>query len=182
MSSEHRRGRGCDTRPDGAAEHPARALAFPAVGILSNISNWRTRFFLWIGLPVIATIGLIFGAADLVPAWQAHGGGGTPGTFTAEREECGRRSCSFHGSWVAADGSASRKDVILYDKPDSLATGRTIEALDTGARKGVFGTAGGSTYLLITGFVVAGLAALVAWVFVLRNAWRRRRTPTTAAG
>jgi len=138
------------------------------------------KFFLWIGLPVIAAMGLLFGAFDLVPAWQAHGGGGTPGTFTAEREECGRRSCSFYGSWVAADGSARRDDVILYDEPGSLGTGRTVEALNTGARKGVFATAGGSTYLLVTGFVVAGLAALVTWVFVLRNAWRRRRSPVTA--
>jgi hypothetical protein len=148
---------------------------------LSKISDWRMKFFLWIGLPVIAAMGLLFGAVDLVPAWQAHGGGGTPGTFTAEREECSRRSCSFYGSWVAADGSAGRDDVILYDEPDSLATGRTTAALDTGARKGVFATAGGSTYLLVTGFLVGGLAALVAWVFVLRNAWRRRRVPATAA-
>ncbi len=56
---------------------------------------------------------------------------------------------------------------------------RTTEALDTGARAGVFATSGGSTYLLITGFVVAGLAALVGWVFVLRNAVRRRKAPVT---
>jgi hypothetical protein len=144
---------------------------------LSKISDWRMKFFLWIGLPVIAGLGLLFGAFDLVPAWQAHGGSGTAGTFTAEREECGRRSCSFHGSWAAADGSAKRDDVILYDEPDSLRTGATVEALDSGARKGVFATAGGSTYLLVTGFVLAGVAALVGWVFVLRNAFRRRRDP-----
>ncbi|MFI7541885.1 hypothetical protein [Actinoplanes sp. NPDC049599] len=144
---------------------------------MSKISDWRMKFFLWIGLPVIAGLGLLFGAFDLVPAWQAHGGSGTAGTFTAEREECGRRSCSFHGSWTAADGSAKRDDVILYDEPDSLRTGATVEALDSGARKGVFATAGGSTYLLVTGFVLAGVAALVGWVFVLRNAFRRRRDP-----
>ena len=75
------------------------------MGILSKIENWRLKFFLWIGLPILAAIGVMFGAFDLVPAWQAHNGGGTIGTFTAEREECGRRSCSFHGSWAAADGS-----------------------------------------------------------------------------
>lgn len=150
---------------------------------MSKIENWRMKFFLWIGLPVIAAMGMMFGAFDLVPAWQAQSGGGTVGTFTAEREECGRRSCSFHGSWAAADGSERRDDVVLHDEPDSLRTGQTVEARDTGARTGVFATAGGSTYLLVTGFVVAGLAALVGWVFVLRNAFRerRRRTAPVAA-
>jgi len=151
------------------------------VGILSKISEWRMRFFLWVGLPVIAAMGIIFGAFDLVPAWQAHGGGGTAGTFTAEREECGKRSCDFHGSWVAVDGSKGRDDVILYDEPDSLRTGQTTAAVDTGARNGVFATAGGSTYLLISGFVVAGVAALVGWAFVIRNAFRRRSAAAVPA-
>lgn len=150
------------------------------MGILSKISDWRMKFFLWVGLPLVAAGGILFGASDLVPAWQAHGGGGTTGTFTAERKECGRRSCSFHGSWKPADGGASRDDVILYDEPDSFITGATTEAVDTGARNGVFATAGGSTYLLVTGFFVAGLAALVGWVFVILGAVRRRRAPVPA--
>lgn len=151
------------------------------MGFLSKINNWRTKFFLWIGLPVIAVMGIMFGAFDLVPAWQAHNGGGTVGTFTAEREQCGRRSCNLHGSWVSADGQERRGDVTVYDEPDSLTVGGTTEALDTGARSGVFATAGGSTYLLVSAFVVAGLAALVGWVFVIRNAVRsRRRSPATA--
>jgi hypothetical protein len=149
---------------------------------LSKISDWRMKFFLWIGLPVIAAMGMVFGAFDLVPAWQAHGGSGTAGTFTAEREECGRRSCSYYGSWAAADGSDRRDDVILYDEPGSLSTGGTTEAVDTGARKGVFATAGGSTYLLVSAFVAGGLAALIGWIFVIRNAIRdRRRTVPVAA-
>lgn len=151
------------------------------MGILSKIENWRLKFFLWIGLPILAAIGVMFGAFDLVPAWQAHNGGGTIGTFTAEREECGRRSCSFHGSWAAADGSARRADVILYDEPEGLGTGKTVEATDSGARKGVFATAGGSTYLLMTGFVVGGLAAFIGWLFVIRNAVRDRRGAGTPA-
>lgn len=122
-------------------------------------------------------MGLMFGAFDLKPAWQAHNGGGTAGTFTAEREGCGRRSCSFHGSWAATDGSDRRDDVILYDEPDALRTGATIAAVDSGSRKGVFASAGGRTYLLVSAFVVAGLAALVGWIFVIRNAIRDRRRP-----
>jgi hypothetical protein len=133
------------------------------------------RFFLWIGLPAIAAAGIYFGSIDLMPAWKAHNGGGVVGTFTAEREECGRRSCTLYGSWKATDGSSDRADVILYDEPETLTGGRTTEAVDTGARSGVFATAGGSMYLMVTGFLVGGIVALVAWVFVLRNALRRRR-------
>jgi hypothetical protein len=150
------------------------------MGILSKIENVRMKFFLWVGLPLIAVGGLFFGSIDLVPAWQAKSGTGVVGTFTADREECGRRSCSFHGSWTATDGSTSRSDVILYDEPDSLRVGGTTEALDSGARKGVFATAGGSTYLLVTAFTLAGVAAAVGWVFFLIRRFRRRETASTA--
>jgi hypothetical protein len=113
-----------------------------------------------------------------VPAWQAHNGAGTAGTFVAEREECGRRSCSLYGSWAATDGSKQLADVKLNDGPDTMAVGQKIEAVDSGARMGVFAAGGGSSYLFVTAFVVGGLAALVGWVFVIRNAVRdRRRKP-----
>lgn len=148
------------------------------MGILSKISHWRTKFFLWVGLPILAAAGLMFGAFDLLPAWQVHNGAGTAGTFTAEREECGRRSCSLYGSWAATDGSEQRADVKLNDGPDSLGIGDTTAAIDSGARMGVFATADGSSYLVVTAFVVGGLAALVGWIFVIRNAIRdRRRRP-----
>ncbi|MEU7822608.1 hypothetical protein [Catellatospora sp. NPDC049133] len=149
------------------------------MGILGRIENWRAKFFVWIGLPVIAAIGLLYGTQDLVPAWQAHSGGGTPGLFTAMREDCGKYSCSFYGEWETADGR-TRKDVILYDEPDSMRVGKTVDALDTGARKGVFATAGGSTYLLIMGFTLAGIAAAIGWVFVVVRALRRRQAKARA--
>lgn len=138
------------------------------------MEKWQTKVFLWFGLPVIAAIGAMLGGFDLVPAWQAKGGNGTPGTFTAVREDCGRRSCSFYGDWVASDGSKTRSDVILYDEPDSLRVGGETAALDSGARKGVFATAGGSTYLLVTGMVLAGLAAAIGFVVFLVKTVRRR--------
>jgi hypothetical protein len=142
---------------------------------LGALGSWRTAIFLWVGLPLIAVIGLVFGSVDVVPAWQAKGGSGTKGTFTAVREDCGRRSCSFYGNWKSADGAKSRTDVILYDEPDSLVVGGSTEAIDSGARKGVFATAGGWTYLLVTGLTVAGAAAAVGWVFFLVRTVRRRR-------
>ncbi|WP_200208871.1 hypothetical protein [Micromonospora coerulea] len=155
---------------------------------MEKINGWRTKVFVWIGLPVIAAIGLMLGATDLAPTWEAKNGGGTPGTFTAVDEECSRRNCEWHGDFVATEGGARRADVILYDAPDGLTRGGTAEARDTGARKGVFSTTGGSTWLLLTGLTVAGLAAAVAWVVIIVRTVRRRRTadetsapPTTFA-
>ena len=144
------------------------------MGIFSKINDWRTKAFVWIGLPVIAGIGLMLGVGDLVPAWQAKGGGGTAGTFTAVAEECSRRSCTWHGDFVA-DGGAKRTDVILYDAPAGVTKGATAPARDTGARKGVFSTTGGSTWLLVTGLTLAGVVAAVVWVAIIIRTVRRRR-------
>ncbi|MCW3820223.1 hypothetical protein ONA91_37920 [Micromonospora sp. DR5-3] len=151
------------------------------MSLLNTINGWRTKVFVWIGLPVIAAIGLMMGATDLAPAWQAKNGGGTAGTFTAVHEECGRRNCEWRGDFVATEGGARRADVILYDAPDGLTTGATAPARDTGARAGVFSTAGGSTYLLVTGLTAAGVAALVAWVWIIVRAIRRRRETSRPA-
>lgn len=132
------------------------------------------KFFLWVGLPVIAVMGLGFASADVLPAWKAKGGDGTVGTFTAVREECGRRSCEFYGNWAAADGGRTLTDVVLYDEPDSLTEGGQVEAVDTGARNGVFATSGGTTYLFVTGFTVVGAAAGIGWIVLLARTIRRR--------
>jgi hypothetical protein len=147
------------------------------MAIFGKIGEWRAKVFVWIGLPVIAIAGLMFGAFDLAPAWQAKAGKGTSGTFTAVREDCGRRSCTWHGDFAATDGGGQRTDVILYDEPDALAAGDTVPARDTGARNGVFASEGGSTWLLLTGFAVAGVLAAVAWVIVVVRAVTRRRAP-----
>ncbi|PWU59703.1 hypothetical protein DLE60_15025 [Micromonospora globispora] len=145
------------------------------MGFMDKISGWQTKVFVWFGLPVIAAIGLMLGATDLGPAWQAKSGGGTAGTFTAVKKECSRRNCEWHGNFAATGGGARRADVILYDAPDGMSKGSTAPALDTGARKGVFSTTGGSTYLLVTGLTVAGVLALVAWVAIIVRKIRRRR-------
>ncbi|NES13347.1 MULTISPECIES: hypothetical protein [Micromonospora] len=144
--------------------------------MFEKISSWRMKFFLWVGLPVIAVLGVAFAAPDVAPAWRAKSGAGTPGTFTAVREECGKRSCTWHGDFVPTDGGAARRDVILFDDPAGLTTGGTAAARDTGAGKGVFATTGGNTWLLVTGFTVGGALAAVAWVvLIVRTVLGRRR-------
>lgn len=145
---------------------------------MRKIEGWQTRVFVWVGLPLIAVMGLAFGSADVLPAWKAKNGSGVVGTFTAVREDCGRRTCSFYGDWVSADGTSTRTGVILYDEPGSLRAGGTTEAIDSGARKGVFATGGGITYLLVTGLTLAGVIAGVVWVVLvfrrIRRAMRKR--------
>jgi hypothetical protein len=138
------------------------------------------KIFMWIGLPAIAIIGLGLSVQDVIPAWDAKNGKGTVGTFTAKEKDCGRRSCSFYGDWVAADGSKTRPDVILYDEPDSLAVGGTTEALDTGARKGVFAKGSSGTFYLTLALSVAGLAAAIGFIFFLIRQFTRRRQPAGA--
>lgn len=150
------------------------------MAIFNKISEWRMKVFVWIGLPAIAIAGLMFGAFDLVPAWQAKAGNGTAGTFTAVREECGRRNCTWYGDFTASEGGARRTDVVLYDEPDGLAVGHDVPARDTGARNGVFSTAGGSTWLLVTGFVLAGVLSAAAWVVIVVRSISRRRAPAAA--
>lgn len=150
------------------------------MSLFDKFSGWQSKFFLWVGLPVIAAIGFTFGLSDLVPSWQANAGGGTEGTFTAVREDCGRRSCTWYGNWVAAEGGEQRTDVILYDEPDGMTVGQQVAARDTGARNGVFSNEGGYTWLLVTAFVVGGVAAAVFWILALVRAIRRRRTPVPA--
>lgn len=145
------------------------------------MSNWRMKIFTWIGLPLIAVAGLVFGAQDVVPSWDAKNGKGTEGTFTAAREDCGRRSCSFYGDWVSSDGVKKRSDVILYDEPDSMAIGDSTEALDTGARNGVYTKGGGATFYFTLGLTLAGLAAAIGFIFVVIRQFTRRREPQPVA-
>ncbi|MFE7530996.1 hypothetical protein ACFU7Y_35595 [Kitasatospora sp. NPDC057542] len=146
--------------------------------------HWRTTLFLWVGLPFIAVLGITKAAPDLVPAWQAQSGSGVVGTFTAARTTCSHGSCDFYGTWTSADGATVRTDILLYDEPDSLQIGGTATALDSGAHGGVFGTGGGSSYLLVTAFAVGGVAAAIAWpVFLWRTwrDWRKRQNPSPKA-
>jgi hypothetical protein len=128
----------------------------------------RIRLLLLVGLPIIAVAALALGGIDAVASWRAKNGGGVTGAFTADRQECSRRTCNFHGSWTAADGSRSRSDVILYDAPADLAVGQSITTVDTGARKGVFTAGGGgSTYLITTVIAMLGVGVATTWIAIL---------------
>ncbi|MCW3841769.1 hypothetical protein ONA70_16840 [Micromonospora yasonensis] len=133
------------------------------------------KLLLWIGLPVLALVGLALAALAVAPAWRARSGDGTAGTFTARYEECGR-SCTWHGGFFPDGAGMPRNDVIVYGEPGGLTSGATVAARDTGARRGVFAAAGGgNSWLLFSGLAVAGVPAAVGWVVMLVRAVANRR-------
>jgi hypothetical protein len=121
----------------------------------------------WFAFAVVGVCLVWFPSRDVIPAWQARLGSGVVGTFVAEREECERtgklqrESCTLYGRWVADDGNSRRDNVLIYDEPRGLRVGGTTEARDTGARNGVYATAGGFTFLLTSAMPIVGIVILV---------------------
>lgn len=137
---------------------------------------------LWLGLPVVAAVILLISAQDTIAAWEARGGEGVRGTFVAGPNDCSGRACTPYGDWTAADGDSGRQDVILYDPPGRLVEGDGVEAVDTGARNGVFTVGGdGPTYLFVTAFTGVAVGLLLVWLVALAvtipRYRRQRATP-----
>lgn len=151
------------------------------MGVFGKIGNWRRKIGLWVVLPAVAVVALYNGVQDIGPSWQARQGGGVVGTFTATHEECGRRSCTMHGTFTATDGSRTRRDLVLRDSGDALRVGDTAPAVDTGDDDTVFPPGGGNGVALSIGFIVVGTIVLAGWVFFLVRAVRRRSAAAPAA-
>jgi hypothetical protein len=123
---------------------------------------------LWLGLPAVAAVILLLSAQDTIAAWEARGGEGVHGTFVTGPNNCSGSACTPYGDWTAADGNFGRQDVILYDPPGLLIEGDEVEAVDTGARNGVFTVGGdGPTYLIVTAFTGVAVVLLLAWPVAL---------------
>jgi hypothetical protein len=143
----------------------------------------RLTVLLWVGLPVMAYVGVL-AAINLGPAVRAAQGQGTPGIFTGVREQCGRGSCTLFGDWVASDGRRTRVNVRLHGGPDSLGVGDSAPAFDTGDSDGVFANERDRRYVvLIAGMTLLGAAAAVGWiVFLVRTLHGRLVRKETVQG
>ncbi len=150
------------------------------MGFLRTIENWRWKIFLFVGLPIIGVAALVIGGMNVGPAFEAANGGGTPGTYVALSEKCRKRSCTFEGTWTAADGSSTRTGVELLSEPDGMALGTKVPAVDTGADAGVFGP-DSKMHLWYAAVIAIGLAALAGWVWVIVRAVRKRRPEAAPA-
>src|SRR5215831_13279143 len=112
--------------------------ALPGSGILPAMNMWevllRVRWWIWHAVGgVLGVLFIVFGVPAVGPAWSAHTGGGTPGTFTAVQESCGRRSCTWTGEFRPNDGGSPRTDIEIADGGTKItAVGDRVLAVDTG--------------------------------------------------
>jgi hypothetical protein len=140
---------------------------------------FRVRRLIWqvLGGPLAVAL-IVFGVPGIGPAWTAHSGGGTAGTFTAVRQSCGKRSCAWYGDFRPTGGSVTRQDVAIGDGGTKInAAGDVVPAVDTGGRV-IYPPGGGNDIWLLLALVAAGPVLLVVYFFTtIRPAWRwwRRR-------
>ena len=81
---------------------------------------WWDELFWRVVAPALALFILVLGAVDLPSSLQAAENKGQPGTFTAQRSECGRYGCTFHGTFVSEDGAVRLADVFIDNGVDEV--------------------------------------------------------------
>lgn len=113
---------------------------------------------------VFAVLILAMAATALPYALRAARGDGTHGSFTAERQECSKRSCSHYGTWRAdPPGDVVVSNVLMDEWPSGLPLGESVDALYLGeADPAVVYPADGSLAWLHI-LVLAGAAVLLLW-------------------
>lgn len=138
------------------------------------VSKRQSRIVFAAVLALTAGVFLI-GISELRHADDALAGRGRPGTFTAQRQDCGRSNCTWHGEFLQDDGT-SRPDVQVAQGSGLQAAGDVVRAADVGdpgtvyplrqqTRRDALATILGTGTVLL-GFLLAGVAAV-----------RRRRLP-----
>ncbi len=92
----------------------------------------QLRATAWLVLvPVLALFTLPFLALEIGPSYEARFGG-TPGVFTAEREDCdGAGACRWTGQF-RPDGAGDRRDDVRLLGDDLERAGDTVRSVDIG--------------------------------------------------
>jgi hypothetical protein len=141
----------------------------------------RARFWRYV-VPGFALLLLVFAVINLLPAWQAAHGGGATGTLTMQEQQCGRRTCVWHGEFVSDDGKTVRKNVVLHETvPDTTQAGTNFRARDTGDRDGVYLEEGSQTWRGALLLAIGSGGMLVAWtVWLVVMGVRRRKAAALA--
>ncbi|WP_147280197.1 hypothetical protein [Marinitenerispora sediminis] len=115
------------------------------------------------------------GVTEAPPAFAASRGQGTPGTFTAVRQECdstrGGPVCEWHGTFTSADGTVRIADAAVGADTGVEAAGDRAELLLNGGRLHREGTGEWRTWAFWGVLGAAGLAAHAA----LAVRWTLRR-------
>lgn len=111
---------------------------------------------------VLAVLILAMAVTALPYALRAARGDGTHGSFTAERQECSKRSCSYYGTWRAdPPGEVVLADVLINEWPADLPLGESVDALYLGETDPavVYPADGSLAWLYV--LVLAGVAVLL---------------------
>ena len=121
----------------------------------------------WGGLPILAVFTIWFFGSTLPDSWNASRGVGTRGTFVALDEHCswhrvGGRTCEWHGSFTALDGSLKVADADFATGP-RMRSGDQVPAL-MGHNEGyVYRATGSHEWLLDLAMVAGALGFLLLW-------------------
>ncbi|MEY9871765.1 hypothetical protein ABH931_001238 [Streptacidiphilus sp. MAP12-33] len=140
-----------------------------------RLKRWIWRY----AVPFFALVLIAFSALDIGPAWAAHLGHGTRGTFTATSVSCDK-SCFYTGDFVSTDGSVTRHGVGM-DSGAPSHVGGSVPALDTGDRVDVFPADGGSDWMTVSLVLLAAVAVLGVWTWQVPLLPLRRRRAAARA-
>ena len=124
-------------------------------------------------IAIAGTIALLWRASDI---WAATHGHGTPGTWTATRQDTESRMIRWYGDFIPAGGGPVRHNVPLEGYVDPDHGNGTVPAA---YRSGTAYRLPGSAQWLALTFIATGpiaMAAFMAWLVI--EQWRQWRRPT----
>lgn len=135
---------------------------------------WWDELFWRVVAPALALFILVLGAVDLPSSLQAAENKGQPGTFTAQRSECGRYGCTFHGTFVSEDGAVRLADVFIDNGVDEVGESVPAQYVEDERAKKVYEA--NSRDLVWLGLLLVGSALyLVGWGWLVARPWIRQR-------
>lgn len=124
--------------------------------------------------PALALLILVLSAVDLPSSLQAAENKGQPGTFTAQRSECGRYGCTFHGAFVSEDGAVKLADVFIDSGVDEVGESVPAQYIEDERTKKVYEA--NSRDLVWLGLLLVGsVLYLVGWGWLAARPWIRQR-------
>jgi hypothetical protein len=160
------------------AAQPGRSSTF--LGLMSQIC-------FKLAIPSIGIMAMSFAIPSIGQSWAAHLARGSPGIFTATTAspsaDCSGtcHSYTWYGTFAARDGTII-SNVRLADGGHVTTLGDQESVRYEGGQV-VYPAGGGPDWLLNTVMLVAGIAALAYWVFLLvRMLARRQRQISGAPG
>lgn len=136
---------------------------------------WLDALFWKVVAPALALFFLVLGVVDLPSSLQAARNDGQPGTFTAQRSECGlRHGCTFHGTFVSEDGAVKLADVFIDNGVDEVGESVPAQYVEDARTNKVYEA--NSRALMWVGLLLVGsVLYLIGWSWLVARPWIRQR-------